>query len=78
MSDTSKPHEKRVDKLQIMVADSELQEIDNWRFDNRLPNRSSAIRSLIYLGMAYWEARPEEAMQALEAAVNHQTRKKLP
>lgn len=69
---------KRIDKLQIMVADSEIKDIDNWRFDNRFPNRSSAIRHLIYLGMAYWEAHPEEARAALESTNGGTTDKKAP
>lgn len=77
MSDPGKQRGKRVDKLQIMVADSEVEDIDNWRFDNRLPNRASAVRHLIYLGMAYWEAHPEEAREALVSA-SGEGKKKLP
>lgn len=58
--------EKRVEKLQIMVADSEIEQIDDWRFENRAPSRSAAIRSLIFLGLAYARANPEEAKAALE------------
>lgn len=60
-----------------MVADSELQDIDNWRFDNRQPNRSSAIRRLIFLGLHYWEIHPEEAEKALDG-IGFESPKKLP
>lgn len=58
--------EKRVEKLQIMAADSEIEMIEDWRFENRSPSRSAAIRSLIYLGLQYAKARPDEAKQLLD------------
>lgn len=58
--------EKRIEKLQIMVADSEIEEIDDWRFTNRAPSRAAAIRQLINLGMVYWSKHQEEAEQALD------------
>lgn len=54
---------KRVEKLQIMVADEELARIDDWRFENRAPSRSAAIRTLILLGMRFSEAHSDEATQ---------------
>jgi len=42
---------KRTEKLQIMLSDEELEAIDNWRFDNRLPSRAAAIRELITRGL---------------------------
>ncbi len=58
--------EKRVEKLQIMVADSELSMIDDWRFENRAASRSAAIRSLIYLGLELTKTDPEQAGKLLE------------
>ncbi len=58
--------EKRVEKLQIMVADSELAMIDDWRFENRAASRSAAIRSLIYLGLEMSKADSETAAKLLE------------
>lgn len=46
-------HEKRIEKLQIMVSDSEVAMVDEWRFENRSPSRSAAIRALISLGLEY-------------------------
>lgn len=58
--------EKRVEKLQIMVADSELAMIDDWRFENRAASRSAAIRSLIYLGLELSKAEPDKVSKLLE------------
>ena len=43
--------EKRLVKLQILVTDSELASIDDWRFVNRSDNRSSAVRELMAIGL---------------------------
>ncbi|NNU17259.1 hypothetical protein HK107_13085 [Parvularcula sp. ZS-1/3] len=59
-------NEKRLSKLQILVTDSELQNIDDWRFDNRAENRSSAVRELIALGLSLTQERPEEAEEKLK------------
>jgi len=51
MSDTPRPP-KRTEKLQLMLSRDELQAIDDWRFDNRLPSRAAAIRELLRRGLA--------------------------
>ena len=58
--------EKRLSKLQILVTDSEMEAIDDWRFDNRADNRSSAIRELIALGMLFTDREGDEAKQELD------------
>lgn len=60
------PRGKRVEKLQIMVADEELERIDDWRFENRSPSRSAAIRTLILLGMQYSGTHRSEASAFLK------------
>lgn len=45
-----KPRENRVP---IMLAHEELEQIDDWRFKNRIATRSEAIRRLCHLGMAF-------------------------
>ena len=48
------PHrlaQKRTEKIQVMLDDGELEAIDNWRFDKRLPSRAAAIRELIRRGL---------------------------
>lgn len=64
---SGKAPEKRVEKLQLMVADSEIEMIDDWRFANRAASRSAAIRALIYLGLQFAERRPDEAKESLDA-----------
>lgn len=38
-------------RLQIMLDDSELAAIDDYRFDQRIPSRAAAIRQLLRLGL---------------------------
>ena len=42
---------KRNERLQVMLSESELKVIDGWRFDQRMPSRAAAIRELIRLGL---------------------------
>ncbi len=56
MARTPKP--KRTERLQIMLAQVELQAIDDWRYDNRIPTRAAAIRELLRRGMASDELAP--------------------
>ncbi|MEM7740131.1 MAG: hypothetical protein AAF225_04965 [Pseudomonadota bacterium] len=58
--------EKRLSKLQILVTDTELQNIDDWRFANRAENRSSAIRELIALGLSLALEEPDAANEKLK------------
>ena len=44
-------HGKRTEKIQVMLDDSELAAIDDWRFENRVPSRAAAIRELIRRGL---------------------------
>ncbi len=42
---------KRTEKLQLMLDSVELQAIDDWRFENRMPTRAAAIRELLRRGL---------------------------
>lgn len=42
----------RAERLQIMLTSDELQLVDDWRFERRMPSRSSAIRELLKRGLA--------------------------
>jgi hypothetical protein len=42
----------RGERLQIMLANDELEALDNWRFDKRMPSRASAVRELLRRGLA--------------------------
>ena len=54
---------KRTEKLQLMLDIEELEAIDDWRFENRLPSRAAAIRELIRRGLASkgFEDPPQDA-----------------
>lgn len=38
-------------RLQIKISDEELQAIDDWRYANRVPSRSEAVRRLVQIGL---------------------------
>jgi hypothetical protein len=42
----------RGERLQIMLTKDELEALDTWRFDKRMPSRASAIRELLKRGLA--------------------------
>jgi hypothetical protein len=42
----------RGERLQIMLTQEELEAVDNWRFDKRMPSRASAVRELLKRGLA--------------------------
>lgn len=45
------PEEARDVKFQMMVSQSELREIDEYRWRNRFSSRAEAIRQLVGLGL---------------------------
>jgi hypothetical protein len=53
----------REERLQIMLSDEELNAVDNWRFDKRMPSRAAAIRELLRRGLA------AEGFMALEGRI---------
>lgn len=42
--------EKRAERLQVMLTAEEVRMVDEWRFRNRMPSRSAAVRALMNLG----------------------------
>ena len=42
----------RVERLQIMLSPEELQAIDDFRFEHRMPTRAAAVRELLKMGLA--------------------------
>jgi hypothetical protein len=44
--------EKRIERLQVMLAPEELTALDDWRFGRRMPSRASAVRELLKRGLA--------------------------
>ncbi|WP_420559996.1 hypothetical protein [Tepidicaulis sp.] len=49
MAENRKLH--RTERLQVMLDERELNLIDEWRFDKRIPTRAAAIRELIARGL---------------------------
>jgi hypothetical protein len=39
-------------RLQLMLQPEELQRIEDWRFEKRMPSRASAIRELLRRGLS--------------------------
>ena len=42
----------RGERLQIMLTREEIEALDTWRFQRRMPSRASAIRELLKRGLA--------------------------
>lgn len=42
----------RGERLQIMLTRDELEALDTWRFQRRMPSRAAAIRELLKRGLA--------------------------
>jgi hypothetical protein len=42
----------RGERLQIMLTESELSALDNWRFAKRMPSRAAAVREVLKRGLA--------------------------
>lgn len=42
----------RIQRLQVMLTDVELEALDNWRYKKEMPTRASAIRELLKRGLA--------------------------
>lgn len=43
---------ERVERLQIMLNTDELQALDDFRFENRMPSRAAAVRELLRRGLS--------------------------
>ena len=41
----------RGERMQIMLTKEELEALDNWRFQRRMPSRAAAIRELLKRGL---------------------------
>ena len=46
------PELERAERLQIMLSPEELQAVENWRFEKRMPSRAAAVRELLRRGLA--------------------------
>lgn len=43
---------ERAERLQVMVSGDELEALENFRFQNRMPSRAAAVRELLRRGLA--------------------------
>ncbi|PLP56234.1 hypothetical protein CYK37_25980 [Mesorhizobium loti] len=43
---------ERAERLQIMLSAEELEALENWRYEKRMPSRAAAIRELLRMGLA--------------------------
>ena len=41
----------RAERLQIMLTEEELDALDDWRFQRRMPSRAAAVRELLKRGL---------------------------
>ena len=41
----------RGERLQVMLTRDEVEALDNWRFERRMPSRASAVRELLKRGL---------------------------
>ena len=46
----------REERLQIMLSPEELNAVDNFRFEHRMPSRAAAVRELLRHGIAAVQA----------------------
>jgi hypothetical protein len=44
--------DERIIRLQIMLDDKELEAVEAWRFNKRMPSRAAAVRELLRRGLA--------------------------
>ncbi|SLN62436.1 response regulator [Oceanibacterium hippocampi] len=44
--------EKRAERLQVMLTQSEVLAVDDWRFEHKMPSRSAAVRALMNIGLS--------------------------
>ncbi|HWB45232.1 MAG TPA: hypothetical protein VG900_07290 [Hyphomicrobiaceae bacterium] len=42
----------RGERLQIMLTREEVQALDDWRFEKRMPSRAAAVRELLKRGLS--------------------------
>lgn len=50
--------ETETERLQMKITTAEIEAIDDWRFENRIPSRSEAVRRLCQIGVRAAEAGP--------------------
>lgn len=59
---------KRAERLQVMLTIDEVRRVEQWRYENRMPSRSAAVRALMNLGLRTHAAIDQTAL--LEGSVH--------
>ena len=59
----------RETRLQIMLDDTELAAIDDYRFANRMPSRAAAVRQLLRLGLKAVGGKRRDGMKSTDFGV---------
>jgi hypothetical protein len=50
--------DSETERLHVKITSDEIRAIDDWRFANRVPSRSEAVRCLIKIALARKEETP--------------------
>lgn len=61
---------KRAERLQVMLTIDEVRRVEEWRYENRMPSRSAAVRALMNLGLRAHA--PVDQAALLERSVSSQ------
>ncbi|MEE9983607.1 hypothetical protein [Agrobacterium pusense] len=56
----------RVNRVPVMMSESEMEAIDDWRFENRVATRSEAIRRLCQIGAEVSKFLPDAILKTVE------------
>lgn len=59
------------ERLHLKITADELKEIDDWRYENRVPSRSESVRRLVQIGLAFdalSDTLEAEAIEVVKAA----------
>jgi hypothetical protein len=74
----SKPaHRSRNERLQVMLTAQEVGQLDDFRFENRLPTRAAAVRELLRRGLAA-DGEPRRLLRWWQGLSQESRRKNAP
>jgi hypothetical protein len=62
--------DSETERLHMKISADEVLAIDDWRYANRIPSRSEAVRRLVQIGLAY-DAQAADWAQLIKEAFDH-------
>jgi len=62
--------ESETERLHVKITADEIRAIDDWRYANRIPSRSEAVRRLVQVGLAY-DAQAADWARLIKEAFAH-------